>query len=246
MYNVLTLADAASVAETAVEIFVATATAAVETRGRFVVVLAGGSTPRTLYELLARAEHGSRVPWDRTWVLFGDERCVPPEDGDSNYGMVQRTLLSRVAVPPEQVLRMQGELPHASRAAHFYEESLRELYPDAAWPRFDLVLLGIGADGHTASLFPGHDALHEDSRWVTAAYLSERGTWRLTLTLPALRAARQILFLATGEAKAEPVAQAFGGMPHDIALPAELVVPTDGSREVLVDRAAAAMLPPAG
>ena len=243
MRPVLTLSDAASVAEAAAEIFVATSVAAVETAGRFVVALAGGSTPRPLYELLSRREYGERVPWDRTWVTFGDERAVAPDHEDSNYRMAHEALLSRVPIPAEQVLRIRGELPNASRAALFYEETLRGLYPDEPFPRFDLVLLGMGPDGHTASLFPGTDALDETERWVVGNYVTKLAAWRITLTLPALNAARHVLFLITGRDKAERVAEAFGGLAHSGKLPCERIVPADGAREILVDAEAASAIP---
>lgn len=244
MPDVLTLADPEAVAEAAAEIFVATAAAAVEARGRFVVALAGGSTPEVLYRRLAGPDYAQRVPWRHTWIVFGDERCVPEDHDDSNYRMARETLLDHVPIPRHQVLRMEGEHPQASRGAFFYEERLRRLYPDADFPRLDLCLLGMGDDGHTASLFPGTDALEERERWVSANYLAYRHTWRITLTLPVLTHAAQILFLVTGSAKAERVAEVFGGAPHEDTHPAELVIPEDGSREVLLDRAAAALLEP--
>jgi 6-phosphogluconolactonase len=241
-HNVLTLDDSGAVAETAAEIFIATATASAEVRGRFVCALAGGSTPEKLYTLLARPEYAERVPWDKTWICFGDERCVPKDHPDSNFRMTLESLLHKVPVVATQVLRIKSELDNPSRAALFYEQKLRELFPGEPFPRFDLVLLGIGLDGHTASLFPGTDALKEAERWVTANYVPQLSTWRITLTLPSINAARQILFLATGLNKAVAVAQAFGKDPHDEILPSERIIPTNGSREVLLDRPAATRL----
>jgi len=240
--DVLVLADPDSVAEAAAEMFAATAESAVHERGRFTVALAGGRTPQRLYRRLAKREFSERIPWDAGWYAFGDERCVPPDHPDSNYRAAYDSLLSNVPIPPERILRMRGELDQPSRAAFFYEQNLRELFPDDPWPRFDLVLLGMGADGHTASLFPGTDALAERERWVTANWAPALDAWRLTLTLPALCAARQVLFLITGQDKAKVVAQAFCGAPHDAPHPAELVVPTDGAREILLDAEAAALL----
>lgn len=243
MSDVLTLEDPAAVAEAAAEIFVATANAAVETSNRFTVALAGGTTPRETYRLLGRTEYAARVPWDRTWIAFGDERCVPPGHPDSNYRMAWEMLLARVPVPEDQVLRMEGEMESAPRAAHFYEQRLREWFDGEPWPRFDLLFLGVGEDGHTASLMPGTDALSEHERWVAGNFIPGLGTWRITLTLPALRGAKQILFVVTGESKATVVAEAFGRRPHPTAYPCELVLPSDGQRDVLVDRAAASRLP---
>lgn len=241
-HNVLTLEDEATVAEAAAEIFIATACAAAEVRDRFVCALAGGSTPAMMYALLARPEYASRVPWDQCFLFFGDERCVPKDHPDSNFRMALEALFHKVPVVGTQVHRIQGELSNPNRAAHFYEETLRERFPGEKFPRFDLILLGIGEDGHTASLFPGTDALLETERWVTANYVAALSDWRITLTLPAINAARQILFLATGARKARIVAEAFGGAEHEGILPSELVVPHDGAREVLLDRAAAARL----
>ncbi len=241
-HNVLTMEDAATVAEAAAEIFIATALAAVEIRGRFVCVLAGGSTPRKLYSLLARPEYSRRVPWERSFLFFGDERCVPKDHPDSNFRMAVEALFHKVPVVGTQVHRIQGELSNPARAALFYEDKLKELYPGETFPRFDLVLLGIGEDGHTASLFPGTDALEETERWVVANYVAALSDWRITLTLPAINSARQILFLVTGAHKARIVAEAFGGAEHEEVLPSERVMPIDGAREVLLDRSAAALL----
>ncbi len=241
-HDVLILADPEAVAEAAAEILVAAADAAVEVDGRFVLALAGGSTPRTLYDRLTRPDQIERVPWDRTWILFGDERCVGPDHPDSNYRMARESLLDHVPVPPGQVLRIEAENPQASRAAHFYEERLRELFPDEVFPGIHLALLGMGSDGRTASLFPGADALEVEDRWVTATYLADRSEWRVTLTVPALAAAHQIVVLVTGEPKAERVAAVFGERPHDTSLPIERVVPVDGSRIVLLDEPAASRL----
>lgn len=234
------LLDAEAVADAAAEIFVASANAAAERHGGFTVCLAGGSTPRRLYELLATPEFAGRVPWDNVDVVFGDERCVPTDHEDSNFRMASDRLLNRVPIPRNQIHPMMGYFSNPSRAAYFYEEELRKLYPDAAWPRFDLLLLGLGEDGHTASLFPGTDALKESERWCVANFIPDFGNWRITLTLPALCHAELILFLVTGKSKARIVAEAFGGKRHEgEPYPAERVVPVEGRREVLLDRAAA-------
>ncbi len=241
-HNVLTLENEATVAEAAAEIFIATALAAVEVRGRFVCALAGGSTPRKLYSMLALPEFSSRVPWEDCFLFFGDERCVPKDHPDSNFRMAVEALFHKVPVVGTQVHRIQGELSNPGRAAHFYEQALKELFPDEPFPRFDLILLGIGEDGHTASLFPGTDALLETERWVVANYVATLSDWRITLTLPVINAARQILFMATGIQKARIVSEAFGDAEHDEVLPAEQVVPQNGAREVLLDRRAATLM----
>lgn len=237
------LPDAESVHGAAAERFLAAAREAVELRGRFMVALSGGSTPRDLYRRLAESPYRDQVPWARTYVLFGDERCVGPDDPRSNYRMAMDTLLHRVPVPVEQILRVTGEATDPARAAAAYEAELRGLFAAEGSARFDLVLLGVGTDGHTASLFPGSGALEETSRWVAASFVPKLGSWRVTLTLPALNAARRVLFLVTGEPKARVFAEAFGSAPHPSPHPCELVAPTDGLVEVLADRAAASRVP---
>jgi len=236
------LLDADAVAEAAAEVFVASAHSAVDRSGRFVVALAGGSTPRRLYSLLSSPDYAEQVPWDRTHLLFGDERCVPLDHPQSNYRMVRESLLSGVAIPPDNVHPIAGDMSHPGRAAHFYEAAMRGLFPDGEWPRLDLALLGVGADGHTASLFPGTSALDERERWVAANYVAWLESWRITLTVPTLCRARMVLFLVTGGSKAAVVAEAFGGRPHPEPHPCERIVPLDGEREILLDREAAAEL----
>lgn len=242
LHDALILADPEAVAEAAAEILIAAASAAVEVDGRFVLALAGGTTPATLYAHLAEEGQIERLPWELTWILFGDERCVGPDHPDSNFRRASETLLDHVPIPPEQVLRIEAENPQASRAAHFYEERLRDLFPGGDAPGIHVALLGMGTDGRTAALFPDTDALELADRWVTANYLADRGEWRVTMTVPALRAAHQIVVLVTGESKAERVAEAFGDQPHDGVLPIERVVPFDGTRIVLLDDAAASRL----
>jgi 6-phosphogluconolactonase len=237
--GVVILPDPESVAREAAERFVSASAEAVAARGRFVTVLAGGSTPRALYGLLATPGFRERVAWDRIVVLFGDERSVGPDDPQSNYRMASDALLDHVPVGSDQIHRMGGEARALAEAAAVYAATVRGLYPGEAAPRLDLVLLGMGPDGHTASLFPGTAALRERSRWVVANHVPQLDTWRITMTYPALGGARRILFLITGADKAPVFAEAFGGAPHDAPHPSELVVPTGGSREVLADRAVA-------
>jgi 6-phosphogluconolactonase len=176
--------------------FAAAARAAVAARGRFAVALAGGQTPRALYALLAGAA-GAAVPWPEVEVWFGDERCVPPDDAASNFRLAHETLLAHVAVPPAAVHRIRGELP-APAAADDYERALRAAFADGR--TFDVVLLGVGGDGHTASLFPGAPTLDESRRWAVAAEAppSAPVTARVSLTLPALAAAREAWLLCAG------------------------------------------------
>jgi 6-phosphogluconolactonase len=199
------------------------------------IVLTGGSTPRDAYAIAARQD----ADWSGATVWFSDERCVPPDDGDSNFGMAERALLSRLTRPP-RAMRIEGELGHEA-AAGAYEALLREhLGPD---PRFDLILLGMGPDSHVASLFPGKPELEETRRLVVGVPIAglEPQVPRVTLTLPVLNRGREVDFLVSGAGKAQAVARAFGD-PPDPEAPAARVRPQDGSLFVFVDEAAAAAL----
>jgi 6-phosphogluconolactonase len=205
------LADAAAAGRAAAAWIADAAARAVAARGRFVVALAGGSTPRTAYALLA-GELRDRVPWERVHVCFGDERCVPPDDPASNYRMARETLLDRVPIPAPNVLRMPGELPPDDGAARA-ERDLRALLGDDPADALDVALLGVGGDGHTASLFPGGPALGERARWVVPAEAPPGVAphWRLTLTLPVLCGAREVVVLAAGAEKRDAVRRAVAG-----------------------------------
>lgn len=224
-------ADADALARAAAEHFVAQAAQAIAARGRFVVALAGGATPRATYALLASDEFTAQVDWLRVHVLWSDERCVPPNHRNSNYRLAREVLLNRVPIPTANVHRTQGELP-PGQAAAAYESELETTL--GANGRFDLILLGLGADGHTASLFPGTAALEERTRWVIGNYVETLKTWRITLTLPIINAARQVTFLVSGAAKAEPL----GRIQAEEPLPAGLVQPMEGRLTWLVDQQA--------
>jgi 6-phosphogluconolactonase len=223
--------------------FVELARRAIEAQGRFSVALSGGSTPGRTYELLASDEFKGQVDWASTHVFFGDERCVPPTHADSNYRMVDEALLSRVPLPARNVHRMMGEGDCAANA-RLYEEELQTFFAGEPWPRFDLVLLGMGDDGHTASLFPGTEAVAERRAWVVCLWVEKLDAYRLTLTLPAINHAAHILFLVTGAGKAERVQQVIGGAREPEPLPAQLIHPESGTLQWLLDRAAAARLSP--
>jgi len=235
MSGTLTVIESGRLAAEAARRISVAAADAVATRGRFVLALAGGSTPRTLYGALAEGA-GGPVPWAATTILFGDERAVAPGHPHSNYGMARETLLSRVPLDPDRIHRMEGEAD-LEEAADRYERVLTRLFPGEPLPRIDLVLLGLGADGHTASLFPGSPALEETVRWVVPVDLPGKER-RLTLTLPVLNAAHRVLFLVAGAEKARALARAFGPEP-DLSLPAALIRPMGGTLEVLADREAA-------
>ncbi len=229
-------------AEAAAKRFLETARHAVEKSDRFIVVLAGGSTPRSLYRLLTESPYREKVPWRQTYFVFGDERCVPPDDETSNYRMVHEVLLGPLEIPGTRVLRMKGEQVPVD-AARRYEVRLSDLFLNLPKRRFDLTLLGIGKDGHTASLFPGTAALEEQERWVVANEVPQLGAWRLTLTLRSLNASGRVIFLATGEDKAQVIAEAFGGVEHPERHPCERVAPLHVRREVLIDYPAASKIP---
>jgi 6-phosphogluconolactonase len=236
--------DADGVAEAAAKRFLDSAKRAVHRSGRFIVVLSGGSTPRRLYEILADSPYRESVPWQQTLFLFGDERCVDPDDEASNYRLARETLFEPLEIPSHRVLRMKGE-QKPNEAAQRYEVRLGDVFLGEKKRHFDLVLLGIGTDGHTASLFPDTAALEETERWVVANEVPQLDTTRLTMTFPALSSARRIIYMATGEEKAQVIAEAFGGFEHDAPYPCERVLPRHAPREVLIDREAASRIPAA-
>ncbi|MGB8759738.1 MAG: 6-phosphogluconolactonase [Candidatus Sulfotelmatobacter sp.] len=219
------------------------ATHAVAERGRFTIALSGGSTPRSMYTLIA-ANASVTLPWDRMFFFFGDERHVPPDDPESNYRMANESLLAKVPVPPANVFRIPAENPDAEAAAEMYEQTLRKFFALAAgeFPRFDLILLGIGPDGHTASLFPETVALQEKTRLVVANWVEKLNTSRITLTLPVLNHARCIAFLVSGIDKAAALHEVLEGKAPGEKYPSPLVQPSEGKLIWFVDRAAASEL----
>lgn len=232
------LPDAAALAKAAAEEFTRAAEAS---KGPFRVALSGGQTPRTLNELLAdeKGPYRARIPWDRLQFFWGDERCVPPDHADSNYRMALESLLSRVPVAPGQVHRVQGELPNADAAADLYEGELLRVFDGL--PRFDWVFLGLGPDGHTASLFPGTLAVVETKKLVTAVWVEQKKSRRVTLTRPVLNSARKVCFLVAGTDKAGAARRAIAEEPSD-ACPASLIQPPVGELVWFLDRGAAALL----
>ena len=233
--------SASAVGHKAAEFFADTAEAAVRQADVFTVALSGGSTPKLMYQVLAGPGFRGRVAWPQGEYFWSDERCVPPEHRDSNYGLAERELLSKAAIPRERIHRMRGELA-PERAAAECEQELRRVFRVAApvLPRFDLLLLGLGDDGHAASLFPGSPALEETTRLVAANYVKKFNTHRLTLTFPVINAARNVVFLVSGEKKAPALRQVMRN--EGTPVPAERVRPTDGKLIWFVDEAAAAQL----
>lgn len=234
--------DRDSLMAAAADQFVRLAAAAIGARGRFTVALSGGSTPKGMYRLLGAEPRSAQVDWSKINVFWGDERCVPPDDPASNYRLAREALLDLVPIPSQNIFRMLGEAP-PERAAEEYERILRsELPANGAAGRFDLILLGMGDNGHTASLFPGLPAVRERLRWVMAEYVEEVSMWRLTLTPVVINAAANVSFLVSGEDKAEMLARVIEG-PVDVdRLPAQVVRPVNGQLRWLVDEPAARRL----
>ena len=231
------LPSATALADAVAGRFIAAAGDAIDSRGQFVVALSGGSTPRDTYRRLGSEALVSRVMWSRVQVLWGDERCVPPHHAESNYRMARETLLDRVPIPAANVHRIHGEDDPVA-AARVYEATLRALL------RIDLVLLGLGEDGHTASLFPGSATVHEQTRWVMAARVSAASMWRITLTPAVINAAAEVLFLVSGGAKAGILRRVLEGPRRPQELPAQAIAPSNGCVRWYVDAAAAADLTP--
>jgi len=234
--------DAAALARSAAGQFTARAAESIARAGRFAVALSGGSTPRAVYSLLASPEFRRRIDWPRIHLFWGDERCVPPDHPDSNFRMVRETLLAEAGIPPENIHRMMGEQEPAAAAAA-YEAALRKFFSAAERPRFDLILLGLGEDGHTASLFPGSAALSEDKRWVAVAYVERLRAHRLTLTFPVINAAAQVTFLVSGASKHAIVKQLLGAGAEAADFPAAKVRPVDGKLTWLITQDAAGGVP---
>jgi 6-phosphogluconolactonase len=238
------VADLEAVYRAAAGRFVDAAVDAVRARGTFSVALAGGSTPRGLYSLLA-TDDGWRatVPWPQCEFFWGDERHVPPDHPDSNYRMALEAMLSRVPVHPDRIHRVRADQADAALAASLYETEVRRVVraePDV--PRFDLILLGLGGDGHTASLFPGTDVLSERTRLVAAVRVAALAAERITMTFPLLNAARQVIFVAAGAEKAGAVRDVLQPGPGAPELPARQVRLDDGRLVWVIDRAAAGLL----
>ena len=234
-----------AIANRAAQDFLQSATQAVSEKGSFTVALSGGSTPKALYSLLATdAALRSQLPWDKMYMYFGDERSVGPDHPDSNFRMATETMLSKVPIKPEQVFRIKGEYKDTEKAAQEYEQVLRTSFKIAEGqvPRFDLVFLGIGNEGHTASLFPGTKALHETKRLVVRNWVGKLYTNRITLTAPAINNAARVVFMVTGADKALALKGILEGPYEPDQLPAQIIQPPNGILLWLVDTVAGGML----
>lgn len=217
---------------------------AIARRGIFTVALSGGSTPKRLYEMLAEAGLQGLINWHQVHFFFGDERHAPPGSEESNFRMANEALFSKIDVPVRNIHRFQAEEPDAKIVAQKMENELREFFglADGEFPHFDLILLGMGADGHTASLFPGTPALKETKRLVTENYVERFQTFRLTFTLPTINHARNVIFLIAGEDKAETVREVLEGEYNPEKFPSQMIGPTDGNLMFLLDSSAASLL----
>ena len=221
----------------AAENFIAIAAECIASSGRFTVALTGGSTPRDTYALLATKPYASRVDWSRVHVFWGDERCVPPDSPDSNYGMARDALLAHVPVPEANVHRMRGEAK-PERAAAEYESLIDEKVGE----RFDLIHLGMGANAHICSLFPGSPLLHENEKRVAAQFVKEVAMWRITITPAVINKAARITFIVAGLEKAQAIANVLESPRNPDAFPAQIVQPENGTVLWLIDQAAASLL----
>ncbi|HEV2135463.1 MAG TPA: 6-phosphogluconolactonase [Terracidiphilus sp.] len=244
--NYIVADDSASLAQRAAQHFVELAEQSVAARGRARMAISGGSTPKATFRLLGDPAQPwlARMPWDRIELFWVDERCVPPGHPDSNYRMTREALLDRVPLQPEQIHRMEGELDPEEGAAR-YESGLRNAFrlEGAETPAFDLVQLGMGPDGHTASLFPHTAALHELGRLAVANHVQNKDAWRITLTWPVINHARNVFFLIGGADKAAILREVFLG-PRDVErLPSQLIHPSGDILTLILDKAAAALLP---
>jgi 6-phosphogluconolactonase len=238
--------DPAALARRAAQYFAEMAGEAVADRGRARIAISGGTTPKAAFEMLADPSHPwrSRMPWNCLELYWVDERAVPPDHAESNYRMTREALLDHVPMRPEQIHRIEGELEPEVAAAH-YESELRNSFrlEGAESPRFDLVALGMGGDGHTASLFPHTEAIHEMSRLVAANHVPQKDSWRITLTWPVINHASSVFFLISGADKAAILNEVLTGSRDPERLPSQLIWPSSGILTLILDKAAAALLP---
>lgn len=234
------LASYETLSHAAAEMFVESAQSAVNKDGYFSIAFSGGHTPQRMYEILAQKDIRDKIPWDKTFVFWGDERCVPPDHPSSNQLMLRRLLLAHVNIPEQNVFPISGNLP-PGEAAQEYETILHKFFTNRH-PGLDLVLLGLGENGHTASLFPGTPALNETQRWATDVYVAELKMHRVTLTAPFINLAKKIVFLVSGRSKALVLKEVREGPADPVRLPAQLIKPVEGELVWLVDQEAGSMI----
>lgn len=246
MANVQIFPDPEHLAQAAAEQFVHIAETAIHARGVFTVALSGGTTPQMLFRLLASDPYIHKVDWSNTQIFWGDERCVPPDNEESNYFKAKETLLDHIQIPEGNIHRILAELS-PEQAAEDYEENLLKFFSalqdetERTQAQFDLVLLGMGDDGHTASLFPGTPAIHEVTHWVAAQYIDKLAAWRITLTPAILNRAANIIFLVAGPAKGYALQKVLYGPYQPDRYPAQIIAPQQGSLLWMVDEPAASL-----
>jgi 6-phosphogluconolactonase len=242
-YNsgVCVYSDPQALTKAAADHVIQQASLAINHRKKFTIALAGGSTPKSLYALLASPEYRTRLDWEKIEFFWGDERHVPPGHADSNYRMAHEAMLGPLHIPESHIHRIQGELPGAQEAADRYESLLRNRVGsiDSAIPRLDLVLLGMGPDGHTASLFPGTEAVHETTRLVVATWVEKLQTFRITMTPGLINQAHQVTFLISGSEKSSVLRAVKEGPYQPDVLPSQVIKPMSGHLTWLLDREAA-------
>ena len=234
----------AEVAKAAAQLFTDAVINAASARGVARVAISGGTTPKAMFALLAAEPFASQIPWDKLDLFWVDERCVPPDHADSNYRMTREALLSKVPLPADRIHRMEGELDPEVAAAR-YESTIRNAFrlEGAETPTFDLILLGMGDDGHTASLFPHTEGLNDLTHIVIANHVPQKDTWRITLTSPVINQGREVAFLIEGAAKAQVLHDVFLGPFQPDTYPSQIIRPASGRLALLLDSAAAAKLP---
>jgi len=235
--------DQAALIKDAVAHFIALANTAIRERGVFSVALSGGNTPQPLYEALAANQNKTRLAWDHIHLFWGDERYVPHNHRDSNYLMVKHALLDHVSIPQKNIHPVPTEI-NIWQAAERYEHEMQKMFT-GEWPNFDLILLGMGEDGHTASLFPHSAGLHEEYKWFIANFANEPQAWRLSLSKNAINAARNIFVIIQGADKANMVASVLAGPDQPFEKPIQLISPVNGEMVWLIDQQAAQLLPSA-
>jgi 6-phosphogluconolactonase len=228
--------DPESLSEAAARLFVKRSRHAVQVQNQFSVALVGGHTPERTYQILSQPHFHDQVPWTKVHVFWSDERCVPPDDPRSNAHMAHQALLDRVPIPPDQIHPIRCN-QNPQQAAEEYESLLRDFFAGRS-PCFDLILLGLGENGHTASIFPGTLAVEEQKRWVTAVFVAEQAMWRITMTPLLINQAAMVAFLVAGTAKARVLQRVLGGPFESYDLPAQLIQPVSGGLDWIVDEAA--------
>ena len=240
--RIVRVADAEALAQKAADTFRQMAQENIAQHGRFTVALSGGSTPKAMFALLASEPYRNAINWANVYIFWGDERCVPPDHADSNYRMTNEVLLAKVPVPPANVFRMQGE-EEPAQAAREYSAQLRQFFQTESLPQFDLVFLGMGTDGHTASLFPGTTALHAEANVIAVEnYVEKLKTDRITLTAATINQARTIVFLIGGTDKAATLNAVLHGTYQPELYPSQLIQPVNGTLIWMVDEAVGASL----